>query len=144
MATRSTAKVAAPVFLSATTHSYLDRSASSLREAILATNPATRYATAHVSALRATAALLAARAKPAKSRGRQLNAWVLLAEVAPEFDEWATFFAAGAKKRAAAEAGLQSAVTDREADDLVRAADQFLGLVESSLGLHEHAPVQVA
>ena len=57
----------------------------------------------------------------------QRNAWVLLAEVAPEFAEWAAFFSAGAAKRAAAEAGSRRAVTEREADDLVRDADRFLG-----------------
>ncbi len=51
------------------------------------------------------------------------------------------FFAAGAGKRAAAESGSRRAVTEREADDLVRDADRFLALVETSLGLTEHAPV---
>ena len=51
---------------------------------------------------------------------RPRNAWVLLTEVAPELAEWAAFFAAGARKRAAAEAGIESAVTARDADDLVR------------------------
>jgi hypothetical protein len=60
---------------------------------------------------------------------------VLLAEVAPEFGEWATFFAAGAAQRAAAEAGLERAVSTREADDLVRAVETFYDLVESSLRL---------
>jgi hypothetical protein len=67
---------------------------------------------------------------------------VLLAEVAPEFSEWATFFASGAAKRAAAEAGSSRAVSEREADDLVRDADRFLGLVEQSLGLDRHVPFQ--
>jgi hypothetical protein len=75
-------------------------------------------------------------------RGRQQrNAWVLLAEIAPEFEEWATFFSSGAAKRAAAEAGSRRAVTDREADDLVRDADRFLALVETHLGLKPHLPV---
>ena len=101
----------------------------------------TRYACAHVAALRAAAALLAARAHPAPARRRpQKNAWVLLAEVAPELAEWARFFAAGAGKRAAAEAGSRRAVTEREADDLVRDADRFLAVVEQSLGLVPHAP----
>ena len=101
----------------------------------------TRYACAHVAALRAAAALLAARAHPAPARARrQKNAWVLLAEVAPELAEWAAFFAAGAAKRAAAEAGSTRAVTEREADDLVRDADRFLGVVEQSLGLAPHLP----
>ena len=101
-----------------------------------ATEVPTRYACAHVAALRAAAALLAARARPAAPTRRrpQKNAWVLLAEVAPELAEWAGFFAAGAAKRAAAEAGSTRAVTEREADDLVRDADRFLGVVEQSLG----------
>jgi hypothetical protein len=128
----------------AATFAYLERSADSLREAITSTDVGLRYAQAHVSALRATAALLAARARPvlgARRSRAQRNAWVLLAEVAPEFAEWAAFFSAGAAKRAAAEAGSRRAVTEREADDLVRDADRFLGLVEESLGLTRHLPV---
>ncbi|HET6167723.1 MAG TPA: SAV_6107 family HEPN domain-containing protein [Marmoricola sp.] len=131
--------------LPAATHSYLERSAESLREAITCTDVPQRYALAHVAALRATAALLAARAQPMPvQKRRQKNAWVLLAEIAPEFTEWASFFAAGATKRAAAEAGSRRAVSEREADDLVRDADRFLALVETSLGLTGHAPFQVA
>jgi hypothetical protein len=54
--------------------------------------------------------------------------------VAPELGEWAGFFAAGAAKRAAAAAGVAHAVTVREADDLLRDAEQFLDLVEDLLG----------
>jgi hypothetical protein len=130
-----------PYALPATTHSYLARSAESLSEAIAADEVPTRYACAHVAALRAAAALLAARAQPEPARRRpQKNAWVLLAEVAPELAEWARFFAAGAGKRAAAEAGSRRAATEREADDLVRDADRFLAVVEQSLGLVPHAP----
>ena len=129
-----------PHVLPATTHSYLARAAESLSEAVAATEVTTRYACAHVAALRAAAALLAARATPAVPTRRrpQKNAWVLLAEVAPELAEWAGFFAAGAAKRAAAEAGSRRAVTEREADDLVRDADRFLGVVEQALGLVPH------
>ena len=132
----------------AASFAYLERAASSLREAITSGDVGMRYAHAHVAALRATAALLAARARPAgpstrRGRAVQRNAWVLLAQVAPEFAEWAGFFAAGAAKRAAAEAGSRGAVTEREADDLVRDADRFLGLVEESLGLTRHLPVPV-
>ncbi|GGD18623.1 SAV_6107 family HEPN domain-containing protein [Nocardioides daphniae] len=129
--------------LPAATHSYLTRATTSLREAVTAPDVPTRYACAHVAALRAAAALLAARALPTPSRRRQKNAWVLLAEVAPELTEWATFFAAGASKRAAAEAGSLRAATEREADDLVRDADRFLAVVESALGLMPHAPEAV-
>jgi hypothetical protein len=142
----STTMTPHPYDLPAATHAYLERSARSLREAITTSEVTLRYAFAHVAALRATAALLAARAHPtpgpAKRSRVQKNAWVLLAEVAPEFSEWAAFFAAGAGKRAAAEAGSTRAVTEREADDLVRDADRFLGLVEQSLGLTRHVPFQ--
>jgi hypothetical protein len=66
---------------------------------------------------------------------RPTSAWALLAGVAPELGEWAAYFAAGAAKRAAAEAGIRSAVTPREADDLVRDATLFLRLVETTLGV---------
>jgi hypothetical protein len=95
-----------------------------------------RYATAHLAALRAAAAVLAARARPEpRRRNRLTSVWALLALVAPELSEWAAFFAAGASKRAAAEAGIPRAVTAREADDLTRAASQFVEMVASSLGL---------
>ena len=134
-----------PHMLPATAHSYLERSATSLRDAITARDVPTRYACAHVAALRAAAALISARARPTAVRGRrqQKNAWVLLTEVAPELGEWATFFAAGAAKRAAAEAGSSRAVAEREADDLVRDADRFLAVIERSLGLVPHLPLEI-
>lgn len=95
-----------------------------------------RYATAHLAALRAAAAVLAVRAQPAPRRRNQVTSvWVLLRRVAPELGEWAGFFAAGANRRAAAQAGVRGVVTAREADDLVRAAEQFIGLVETTLGM---------
>lgn len=108
-----------------------------LVEACGAATPGERYATAHLAALRVAAAVLACRARPATPgrRGRPTSAWVLLAGVAPELAEWAAFFAAGAAKRANAEAGLPSAVTAREADDLVRDVEAFLVMVEATLEL---------
>ncbi|MGC4895872.1 SAV_6107 family HEPN domain-containing protein [Micromonospora sp. DT31] len=95
-----------------------------------------RYAAAHLAALRAAAAVLAARARPAPTRRHRITSvWVLLAAVAPELDEWAAYFAAGASKRAAAEAGIPRVVTAREADDLLRAAEEFVTVVETALGL---------
>jgi hypothetical protein len=103
--------------------------------------PARRYAEAHLAALRAAAAVLSARARPNGSRNRPKSAWVLLAAVAPELAEWATFFAAGAAKRAAAEAGLRGAATSREADDLLRDAETFLDVVEAALGCSVAPPL---
>jgi SAV_6107-like HEPN len=127
MPTTSTSGYPAPlgpsVFIS------LDRARASLIEATMAESPADRYVAAHVAALRIAAAVLAGRTGPASRRG-QRNAWSLLAKVAPELSEWAAFFAAGAGKRAAAEAGLRRAVSSREADDLLRDAERFLVVVE--------------
>lgn len=112
-----------------------------LVEASSTERPGERYATAHLAALRAAASVLACRARPASTssrRSRPTSAWVLLTAVAPELGEWAAFFAAGARKRAAAEAGLPTAVTPREADDLVRDAETFLSVVETTLGLDGH------
>jgi hypothetical protein len=106
----------------------------SLLAATLAPDPAQRYAAAHVCALRAAAAIVATRTRPSRKRQHIRSVWHLLARVAPEFTEWAEFFAAGARKRAAAEAGLPS-VTTREADDLLRDADVFYGRVCSTLGV---------
>ena len=102
-----------------------------------------RYATAHLAALRAAAAVLATWAKPdPRRRSRVTSVWALLMTVAPELGEWAEFFAAGATKRAAAEAGIRLAVTTREADDLLRTAGEFVELVAGALNL-PHQPALV-
>jgi hypothetical protein len=106
----------------------------SLAEASLASTAGERYACAHLAGLRAAAAVLAARGRPSGRRSRVLSVWVLLPQVAPELGEWATFFAAGARKRAAAEAGID-VVSHREADDLVRDAESFVLRVCDLLGM---------
>jgi hypothetical protein len=114
-----------------------------LVEAARAPSGGPRYAAAHLAALRAAAAVLAAWAKPdPRRRSRVTSVWALLAAVAPELGEWADFFAAGAAKRAAAEAGLRMAVTTREADDLLRTAGEFVELVAGALNL-PHQPALV-
>ena len=102
-----------------------------LGRAISSKDAGDRYAAAHLAALRAAAAVLAAKARPV--RGRRGSAWELIAKVAPEFAEWAAFFAAGSSKRQAAEAGLHRLVSAREADDMVRQVAAFLDLVEEAL-----------
>jgi hypothetical protein len=124
------------VQLAAPTLRLLAAARAALREADRAQTSGERFATAHLAALRAAAAVLAARAQPNDARARRpTSAWVLLTSVAPELGEWAGYFAAGADKRAAALAGLRTAVTAREADDLVRDVHTFLALVETTLGL---------
>lgn len=120
----------------ATVAGLLHSARMTLREAAWESDPAQRFASAHLAALRATAAVLATRAQPETRRPRRpASAWALLTVVAPELAEWAAFFAAGATKRAAAEAGLPEAATQREADDLVREVETFVRIVERSVGL---------
>jgi hypothetical protein len=115
--------------------SLLAHASAVLAEASAADSAGERFCLAHVAALRAAAAVFAERGRPAASRRRLVSAWVLLESVAPEFAEWAAYFASTAPARAAVEAGAFSAVSQRDADDQLRAADEFLHLVESSLGL---------
>ena len=111
-----------------------------IAEAVSAETASERYARAHLSALRSAAAMLAARAQPAKSRSRLRSVWSVLPVVAPEFTEWSTFFAASATKRAAAEAGLP-VVTQREADDLLRDAETFHDQVCMLLHIDRQQPL---
>ena len=114
-----------------------------LAEAAVTRPDGLRYATAHLAALRAAAAVLATRAQPVPGqRNRLTSVWALLTRVAPDLSEWAAFFAAGAAKRAAAEAGIPRVVSTREADDLLRAAEQFTAVVEVALDL-PHQPTLV-
>lgn len=126
----------------------LDHARMCLAEASSVTTANERFAAAHLAALRAAAAVLATRAQPA-GRGRSTarrshgprNVWELLPAVAPELTEWSAFFGANAAKRAAAQAGLHSAVSAREADDLLRDSEAFLGLVCVMLGLPYQEPL---
>jgi hypothetical protein len=106
-------------------------------EAEAEVDPGTRYIGAHLAALRAAAAIVAARGEPGTGarRRRPRSVWELLPQVEPALAEWAAFFAASAAKRAAAEAGLPRAATAREAEDLLGDASTFLGVAERALGL---------
>lgn len=106
-----------------------------LAEARATESFAQRYATAHLAALRAAAAVLAARARPAPAGRRRITSvWVLLTMVAPELSDWAAFFAAGAAKRSAAESGI-AVVTSEEADNLSLHAARFIEVVQEYLAL---------
>ena len=108
-----------------------------LAEADAEGDPGTRYICAHLAALRAAAAIVAARGEPGTGgrRRRPRSVWDLLPQVEPALAEWAAFFAASAAKRAAAEAGLPRAATAREAEDLLRDAETFLSVAERALGV---------
>jgi hypothetical protein len=105
-------------------------------EAVLEPAVAEKYRLAHVAALRGAAAVLALRARPAAAaRRRPTSAWVLLDSVAPELGDWSAYFADSAQRRAAIEAGSASVVSERDADDLLRAAGEFIAIVEKVAGV---------
>jgi len=126
-----------PGRLPATALSLLRNARQGLAEAEAETDTGTRYIGAHLAALRAAAAIVAARGEPGTGsrRRRPRSVWELLPQVEPALAEWAAFFAASAAKRAAAEAGLPRAATAREADDLLRDAATFLTVAERALGI---------
>jgi hypothetical protein len=112
----------------------MDRAAHSLTSASRAQTPGERFVAAHVAALQVVAAVLAARPRPT-GRGRTMNAWLLLERSAPDLADWATYFSAGAAKRAGVEAGLDHIVSPTEADALQSASEQFFHEIADRLGL---------
>jgi len=122
--------------LSPTVRAHLTDARDCLEEAAAARTSAARYVAAHLAALRAAAAVLAARPRPMQGRRRRLrSAWELLPEAEPRLAEWAPYFETSATKRAAAEAGLTRTVSSRDAEELISEAERFVTTVESLLGV---------
>ena len=101
----------------------------------------------HVGLLRGQDPALADEVGPLRRRRNKMSVGTAFHErTAPlnrkmVWREWAGYFALGAGKRAAAEAGIPRVVTPREADDLLRAAEQFVAVVESALGVAYQPPL---
>ena len=131
------------VIISSASRDLLIAALRGLSDAAMTSRAPDRYVAAHLAALRAAAAVVAARAKPTSRRTRVRSVWTLLANVAPELKEWAAFFDTSARTRAEAEAGVSSAVTDRAADDLMRDAETFIELVATTLGIDHQMYVDV-
>jgi SAV_6107-like HEPN len=122
--------------LSPAVRAHLTDSRSCLAEASAARTPASRYVAAHLAALRAAAALLAARPRPMEGRRRRLrSAWDLLPEAEPQLAEWAAYFATTAAKRKAAEAGVVRRISAADAEEILAEAETFVTTIESLLGL---------
>lgn len=107
-------------------HTDLHRARGALVEAELTDDVAERYRLAGLAALRVAAVVLALRARPDTRTARPRNAWRLLAQVAPEYAEWAGYFLA---------VQARQEVSSRDADDLVRDAAEFCALVERRLDI---------
>ncbi|MGW0803002.1 SAV_6107 family HEPN domain-containing protein [Nonomuraea sp. NPDC002799] len=122
--------------LSPAVRAHLTDSRSCLAEAAHSRTPASRYVAAHLAALRAAAAMLAARPRPAEGRRRRLrSAWDLLPEAEPHLAEWAAYFSVSAAKRAAAEAGMVRGVSAADADEILAEAETFVSTIEDLLGV---------
>lgn len=119
----------------------LDRARGGLLAACHSDKAAERYTQAHLAALRAGAALLAARTVPSR-RARPRSVWEVLPTVAPELTEWAIYFAESGRRRLALERGATQ-VSARDADDLVRSGEHFLDLVRAALHLPCETPLTV-
>ncbi len=116
--------------------SLLTQARQTWAEAVLEPQPAEKYRGAHIAALRAAASVLALKARPAVTGNRRpTSAWVLLDRLAPELSEWSAYFSDSAQRRAAIEAGSVSVVSERDADDLLRAAGEFISIVERMAGM---------
>ncbi|GAA2879980.1 hypothetical protein GCM10010517_42440 [Streptosporangium fragile] len=125
--------------LSSTVRAHLADARDCLEEAAAAKTSAARYVAAHMAALRAAAAVLAARPRPMQGRRRRLrSAWELLPEAEPRLADWAPYFETSAVKRASAEAGVTRVISPRDAEELISEAERFVTEVETMLGV----PVQ--
>ncbi|SFB37439.1 hypothetical protein SAMN05216266_109163 [Amycolatopsis marina] len=113
--------------------SLLTQAQRGLAEAVGETDPVHRFISSYLSALRAAAAVLAARGRPHRGRARPASVWVLLETEAPELGEWATYFAANSATQAAAQAGITRRVTEDLADELVQRSRQFLELARRAV-----------
>lgn len=133
----------------ASTLELVERARADLLEACHSRDVAERYRQSRLGAMRAAAALVSARSRDPRTSGPQ-SLWDLVPAVAPELTEWAEFFAvataqpdhfastdrpAHSDRPAPTHQPGRPAVTAREADDLLRQAETFIGLVCRSLGL---------
>nr|WP_070380777.1 SAV_6107 family HEPN domain-containing protein [Rhodococcus sp. WMMA185] len=114
----------------------LGRADALLSQSVGAGAPADRFHSAYLAALRGAGAALAAAevASSGARRTRTRNAWVLMADAAPDLADWADYFAGHSATRAAIEAGTSRILTDREADEFFVEVGRFLHAVEDRIG----------
>lgn len=125
-----TGSVATPLVAHSAVTALLDLAHTDIARAHRIASPSQRFPLAWRGAMRAAAAVLAVRARPSGMCARDV--WSVLECAAPEWREWAYYFSAVTRSRIRRSAGV-AAVSPREADDLLRNAEDFLGRVETSL-----------
>jgi hypothetical protein len=132
----STAPLTSNTVSAASTLELVERARADLLEACHSRDVAERYRQSRLGAMRAAAALVSARSRGTRVSGPQ-SLWDLVPAAAPELTEWAEFFAVATAQpdHAPTHRPSRPAVTAREADDLLRQAETFIGLVCRSLGL---------
>jgi hypothetical protein len=116
----------------------LERGRATLETACRTSDASERYRDAHLGALRAAAALVAARTVPSP-RSRPRSVWQVLPGVAPELGGWVAFFAACSAHRSVIDRGGH--ISARESDDLLRQAEMFLEIVQELLGVPATIPL---
>ena len=90
-----------------------------------------RFTHAHLAAVRAAAAVVAARGRPA-GRGAPRTVWEMLGLVAPDMTRWAALFADAARLRAALEAGRFDAVSAARAEQALCDAEDFVDVARAA------------
>lgn len=111
----------------------LKRADGLLMQASVEKDPAERFRTAYLAALRGAGAVLALTGADQTPRARSRNAWVLMQRAAPEFVMWSDYFSAQSETRAALEAGLPREVDEARADEFASRVGAFLHDVEDLL-----------
>jgi len=111
--------------LPATAVDLMTRADAELLAAQFSSEAGERFVHAHLAGLRAAAAVLAVRGRPTGRRAPR-TVWEMLAAVAPEVETWSVYFAGGAARRQAVEAGRFDAVDAARAEEVLCAAEDFL------------------
>jgi len=110
----------------------LGRADAELLAAQFSSEPWEMFSHAHLAALRAGAALVAARGRPA-GRGAPRTVWGMLDAVAPELHTLSALFAQSASLRAAVDAGRFELVTPARAERALCAAEDLVDAVRGML-----------
>ena len=95
-----------------------------------------RFTHAHLAAVRAAAAVVAARGRPV-GRGAPRTVWEMLGLVAPELARWAALFADGARLRSALDAGRFDAVSGARAERALCDAEDFVDVARAAAAQDE-------